>query len=65
MSIRKTYFDIITSESVVNISTRDISDHNHAKIKIDGLFTIILIYIVDKIIISYPGETLSYIFTSI
>jgi hypothetical protein len=65
MSIGKTYFDIITSESVVNISTRDIGDHNHAKIKVDGLFNIILINIGDKLVISRTGDTLSYTFTSI
>jgi hypothetical protein len=65
MSIGNTYFDIITSESVVNISTHDIGDHNHAKIKVDGLFYIILIDIGDKIVISPTGETLSYTFTSI
>jgi hypothetical protein len=65
MSIDKTYFDIITSESVVNISTRDIGDHNHAKIKVEGIFNIILIDIGDKIVISHSGDTLSYTFTSI
>jgi hypothetical protein len=57
MSIGKTYFHIITSESVVNISTRDIGDHNNAKIKVDGLFNIILIDIGDKIVISHTGDT--------
>jgi hypothetical protein len=57
--------DIITSERVVNISTRDIGDHNHAKIKVDGLFNIILIDIGDKIVISHTGDILSYTFTSI
>jgi hypothetical protein len=65
MSIVKTYFDIITSESVVNISTRDICDHNHAKIKVDCLFNIILIDIGDKIVVNHSGDTFSYIFTSI
>jgi hypothetical protein len=65
MSIRKTYFDIITSESVVNISTRDIRDHNHAKIKVDGLFNISIINIGDKIVINHNDDTLSYTFTSI
>jgi hypothetical protein len=60
MSIGKTYFDIIISDSVVNISTRDIGDYNPAKINIDGLFTIILIDICDKIVISHTGDTLSY-----
>jgi hypothetical protein len=65
MSIGKIYFDIITSESVVNISTRDIGDHNHAKIKVDGLFNIILIDIGDKIVISHSGDSFSYTLTSI
>ena len=65
MSIGKTYFDIITSESVVNISTRDIGDHNHAKIKVDGLFNIILIDIGDKIVVSHSGDSFSYTFTTI
>jgi hypothetical protein len=42
MSISKTYFDIITSESVVNISTHGRGDHNHEKIKVDGLLNIFL-----------------------
>jgi hypothetical protein len=65
MSLGKTYFDIITSENVVNSSTRDIGDHNHAKIKVTGLFNIILIDIGDKIVISHTSDTLSYTFTSI
>jgi hypothetical protein len=65
MSIDKTYFDIITSESVVNLSTRNIGDHNNAKIKVNDLFHIILIDIGDKIVISHTGDTLSYTFTSI
>jgi hypothetical protein len=65
MSIGETYLDIITSESVVKISIRDIGDHNHAKIKIDGLFNIILIDIGDKIVINHTDDTLSYTFTSI
>jgi hypothetical protein len=65
MSIGKTYFEIITSESVVNISTRDIGDHNHVKIKIDGLVNIILIDSGDKIVINHSEGDLSYTFTSI
>jgi hypothetical protein len=65
MNIVKTYFDIITSESVVNISTRDIGDHKYAKIKVNGLVNIILIDIGDKIVINYSEGDLSYIFTSI
>jgi hypothetical protein len=65
MSIGKTYFYIITTESIVNISTRDIGDHNHAKINVDGLFNIILIDIGEKIVINHTGDTLSYSFTSI
>jgi hypothetical protein len=65
MSIGKTYFDIITSESVVNISTRDIGDHNHAKIKVDRLFNIILIDIGDKIVVNHSEGDLSYTFTSL
>jgi hypothetical protein len=52
----KTYFDIITSESVINISTRDIGDYNQAKIKIDGLFNMILIEIEDKIVITHSED---------
>jgi hypothetical protein len=65
MSIGKTYFDIITSNSVINISTRDIGDHKYAKIKIDGLFNIILIDIGDKIVVNHSGDSFSYTFTSI
>jgi hypothetical protein len=65
MSIGKTYFDIITSESVVNISTLDIGDYNHAKIQFDRLFNIILIDIGDKIVINHSEGDLSYTFTSI
>jgi hypothetical protein len=65
MSIDNAYFGIITTEKVVNISTRNRGDHNHAKIKTDGLFNIILIDIGDKIVIKHTGYTLSYTFTSI
>jgi hypothetical protein len=65
MSIGKTYFDIIISESVVNISIRDIGEHKFAKIKVDRLFNIILIGVADKIVISHTSDTLSYTFTSI
>jgi hypothetical protein len=34
MSIGKTYLDIITSEPLIDISTRDIGDHKHIKIKV-------------------------------
>jgi hypothetical protein len=65
MSIGKTYFDILTSESVFNISTLYIGDHNKAKIKFDGVFNIILIYIGDKIVVNHSEGDLSYTFTSI
>jgi hypothetical protein len=65
MSIGKTFIDSITSESVVNISTRDIRDHNHAKIKVDGLYNIILIDIGDKIVIIHLSDTLFYTFSLI
>jgi hypothetical protein len=57
--------DFITSDSVGNISTRDLGDDNHAKIKVGGLFNIDLIDIGDKIIFNYSGNTLSYTFNSI
>jgi hypothetical protein len=62
MSIGKAYFDIITSDSVVNISTGDIGDHNHAKIKVDGLVKIFFIDISDKIVINHTDDTLSCTF---
>jgi hypothetical protein len=61
MSIGKTYFGIMSSERVSNISTRDIGDHNHEKIKVDGLFNIIFIYIGDKIVVNHSEGDLSYI----
>jgi hypothetical protein len=48
MNIGKRYFDIITFEIVVNISTRDIGDHNHAKIKVDGFLILFLLLLVIK-----------------
>jgi hypothetical protein len=65
MSIGKTYLDIITSDPIVNISTRDIRDLKHAKINVDGIFNIILIDIRDTIILNSATNILTYIFTSI
>jgi hypothetical protein len=64
MSIGKTYLDIITSEPIIDISTRDIGDHKHVKIKVNGIFIIILIEIGDRISVNNGTNTLTYTFTS-
>jgi hypothetical protein len=61
MSVNKTYFDIIISDSVVNILSWNIGDHNHVKITVNGLFNIFLIDIGDKIVINYSEGILSFI----
>jgi hypothetical protein len=51
MSIGKTYLDIITSEPIINISTRDIGDQKHVKIK--GLDA-------DEVTVVMSGEALTF-----
>jgi hypothetical protein len=48
MNIGKTYFDIITSESVVDISTCDIGDHNYWKIRVKDFLILFLLILVIK-----------------
>jgi hypothetical protein len=64
MNIGKTYLYIISSEPLIDISTRDIGDHKHAKIKVNGIFNIILIEIRDRISVNNGTNTLTYTFTS-
>jgi hypothetical protein len=63
MSIIKIYLDIITSELLINISMRDIGDHKHEKIKVNGIFNIILIEIGNIISLNNGTNTLTYTFT--
>jgi hypothetical protein len=65
MSIGKTYLDIITFESKIDISTRDLCDQRHVKIKIHGIYNIVLIDVGDKIVLSNGVNELSYTFSSI
>jgi hypothetical protein len=61
----KTYLDIRTSDPLINISTRDISNQKHAKIKEDGILNIILIDIGDTIVVKSALNNFSNALTSI
>jgi hypothetical protein len=61
----KTYLDIISDNSIIDIYTRDIGDHKKVKVNISGIFNIVLIDVGDIISFSDGSDIYSYTFTVI